>query len=62
MVKSCSNVNDWFSAEERLAFSQLGMVKAFSQKTFLPEIIHKEASHTTLGGSQESLNDSSLEY
>ena len=57
-VSNISNINDWFSWEERQAFSSLSLVQTFTtKKTFLPNIIRRETSFTTITGSHENIND-----
>ena len=57
-LSNVSNINDWFSWEERKAFSSLSLVQTYTtKKTFLPNIIKRETSFTTITGSQENIND-----
>ena len=62
-TSNTKNINDWFSDEERRAFSSMSIMKTFTQKkVFLPNIIQRETSFTTITGSQENINDISQDY
>jgi len=61
-LSNSANINDWFSAEDRLAFSSLAIAPTFThKKMFLPNIIQRETS-STLAGSQDTIVDISLSY
>ena len=58
-MSNLSNINDWFSAEDRSVLSSFSIVHEYKKpKTFLPNIIQRETSSSTITvTSQENLND-----
>ena len=41
MLGNVSDVNDWFSAEDRVTMGKLGVLREFTHKVFCPEVIRK---------------------
>lgn len=51
------DVNTWFSSEDQKTFLELPFFKKYSQKSFEPSILKKEATPYTLSSSMESISD-----